>query len=262
MKNAITVFLCFEGEGEPSGNQAPPARQQESAKGEGGERRFTQEEVNRILADDKRKHQERMGQLEVQLQTLSTDKNLSEEQRKSLNEQLEDLRKSYRTKEQEAEHQKKQIETKLQGELEGIKKRADHWEKLYRDETVMRSLQDAASMSEAFNPTQIVSLLKPFTQLKESEGGGLVPMIDFPDIDEKTGEEIRTLRTPADAVQRMKALPKFYGNLFKSNVVSGVGGGQGSAIPDKVDVTALTPEQYRKIRAENPEKLGLPPRRR
>lgn len=258
MKKYPITVLCFEGE--PTGNQVPPATP--TVKGEGGERRFTQEEVNRILADDKRKHQERMVQLEGQLETLAQDKNLSEETKKSLNEQLEDLRKSFRTKEQEIEHQKKQMESKLQGELDGIKKRADHWEKLYRDETVMRSLNDAASMAEAFNPVQIVSLLKPFTQLKESEAGGLVPMIDFPDIDEKTGEEIRTLRTPADAVQRMKALPKFYGNLFKSNVVSGVGGGQGSALPDKVDVAALTPEQYRKLRAESPEKLGLPPRNR
>jgi len=88
-------------------------------------------------------------------------------------------------------------------------------------------------------------------------------MIDFPDIDEKTGEEIKTLRTPMDAVKRMKEIPKIWGNLFKSNVVSGVGAGQGVAPgTGEIDPTTLTSEQYMKLRRENPEKLGLPSRRR
>jgi hypothetical protein len=92
--------------------------------------------------------------------------------------------------------------------------------------------------------------------------GSLTPMIDFPDIDEKTGKEVISLRTPEQAVQRMKELPEHYGNLFRSNVVSGVGSGSatGGAQPGeggRIDPTSLTPEQYRRLRKENPEALGL-----
>jgi hypothetical protein len=128
-------------------------------------------------------------------------------------------------------------------------------------------LQTAAINGDAFNSGQIVGLLRPITELRPEwdkdgkETGRLVPMIDFPDVDEKTGENIKTLRTPQDAVKRMKELPQNYGNLFKSNVVSGVGAGTaaGTGVPASgtVDARKLTPEQYRKIREENPELLGL-----
>ena len=88
-------------------------------------------------------------------------------------------------------------------------------------------------------------------------------MIDFPDIDEKTGENIKTLRSPQDAVKRMKELPQLYGNLFKANVVSGIGSGSAAGgVPTgtgKVDVSKLSSEQYRKLRAENPAAIGLKP---
>ena len=56
-----------------------------------------------------------------------------------------------------------------------------------------------------------------------------------------------------------------YANLFKSNVVAGVGansatGGIAPGASGRIDVRNLTAEQYAKIREENPEALGLPPK--
>jgi hypothetical protein len=82
-------------------------------------------------------------------------------------------------------------------------------------------------------------------------------MVDFPDVDEKTGKEISTLRTPAEAVKRMKELPKVYGNLFKSNVVSGVGAGQASTgANDSQDYSNMSAEEYRKNRAAIRNRVG------
>ena len=113
-----------------------------------------------------------------------------------------------------------------------------------------------------------MGLLSPMTKMQEQidEGGQSLgtytPLIDFLDVDETTGEQVVTLRTPEQAVQRMKELPKLYGNLFRPNVVSGVGsgsatGGVQSGDGGRVDPTKLTSEQYRKMRRENPEALGL-----
>jgi hypothetical protein len=264
MKYAFPIaklFLSFDGEGDDGssgGDQTGSGAGDRSSGNSGGDARFTQDDVNRIVAEDKRKHQAQMKQLEGKLESLAQDKSLTDTQRKELKQQLEDLQKTYRTKEQQAEFERKQAAEKYENELKTATARAERWEQLYRDEKVMRSLQDAAGAADAFNPQQIVGLLKPFTVLKELEGGGLVPMIDFPDVDEKTGEEIKTLRTPMDAVERMKKLPKMYGNLFKSNVVSGVGAGQGKSYnSDDLDVKNLTTEEYMRLRRENPEKLGL-----
>jgi hypothetical protein len=91
-------------------------------------------------------------------------------------------------------------------------------------------------------------------------------VVEFPDKDATNGQEVMTTRTPAEAVKRMTEIPEFQ-NLFKRNVVSGVGGNSaiGGLTPGsngRIDVRNLTHEQYLKVRAENPELLGLRPNKR
>ena len=253
-------ILCYdggsgEGSGDGSGNSAatqnttPPA-------GDASGGQFTQDQVNKFLADDRRKHQSKFEKLEQNLAAISEDKTLSEQQRDAMKSEVEDLRKSLRTKETQAEVDRKASEERYKTELDSERERANHWEGMFKTNEIQRSLQDAAVGAEAFNPGHIVALLAPNTQLKDQDGR-LVPMVDFPDIDEKTGEETRTLRTPADAVKRMRELPKIHGCLFKSNVVSGVGAGQGpSGDPDSVDYASMTPEEYRKNRAAIKQRLS------
>jgi hypothetical protein len=186
--------------------------------------------------------------------------------------ELADLQKSHRTKDQQAEYERKQERERFKSELEVTKEAAIHWEDLYKSSVVDRSLQDAAVLADAFNPSQIVDLLRPLTKMQEEqdvEGKGIgkyTPLIDFPDVDETTGEQVISLRTPEQAVQRMKELPELHGNLFQPNVVSGVGsgsatGGVQSGDGGRVDPTKLSDEQYRKMRQDNPEALGLKRRR-
>jgi hypothetical protein len=132
-------------------------------------------------------------------------------------------------------------------------------------------LQDAAVVHDAFRSEQVVSLLRGKTKLIEETDqktqkttGKFKPMVEFEDVDATTGEPITTTRTPAEAVKRMKELPEIYGNLFKSNVVSGIGSNSSTAgltagANGKVDARKLSQAQFRELRAKNPEALGLPP---
>jgi hypothetical protein len=248
--------------------KAAEARQAASEAAKAKERGFNQEDVNKFLADDRRKHQEKYKKLESSYQEMLTDKTLASEQRQKLESELQDLQKSFRTKEQQAAYERKQEQEHFKTEVTGYKESATKWERMYKDSVIQRSLQDAAIAAESFNPTQIVGLLRPATTMRpvmndagEELEGQMTPMIDFPDVDEKNGDRIITLRTPQEAVQRMKELPKLYGNLFRANVVSGIGSGAATGgvtgEGSRVDVTKLTSEQYRKMRSENPEALGL-----
>jgi len=234
---------------------------------------FSQDDVNRIvqdrLAKDRKTQDVKYHDLETEYKTLLDNQSLSTEQREKLENDLEDVQKRFRTKEQQLAHEKKQIEDRLSGELETYKIAAESWESKYKGSVSDRALIDAAASGEAFNPHQVVALLRPMTKMteaKDSEGqptGQWIPMIDFPDVNE-TGEHIMTQRTPDEAVKRMKEIPEQYGNLFKSNVVSGIGAGSatGGVTPGsagQIDVRKLTPEQYMKIRKENPSLLGLNP---
>lgn len=266
-------YLCFEGDDSGDAGDAGDVGDEgeQTPSGASGENRtFTQDDVNKFLADDRRRHEAKYKQLEQTMQRQLKNVQLDKSERDKLSKELEELQATFRTKEQQLEYERKQAAQKYQLELQETQERAERWEKLFRSEKIDRSLLDAAG-PDAFNPSLIVDLLRPVTDLKEEttedgeSTGKLVPMVSFNDIDEKTGEPIKTLRTPAEAVKRMKELPALYGGLFKSNVVSGVGAGnaEGSVSSSgPIDVSKLTPEQYRKLRAENPEKLGLPSRRR
>ncbi len=279
---------CYDNEGDDGGRD-DAARTDDSAKTDdqaagddrpggdrgtqdAGQRTFTQEELNKFLADDRRKHLKKYETLETSYQQLLENQSLSKEDRNKLEESLENLRAQYRTKEQQAAHERKQLEEEFTVRLEDVQQRAELWQQRYTDSTIERSLQDAAIAHESFSPSQIVTLLKPQTKMVEKTDekghgrGEFAPMVDFPDKDPDTGEPIMTQRTSEEAVKRMKELPELYGNLFKSGVVSGIGGNSatGGLAPGangQIDVRKLSPTQYREIREKNPELLGLKPKR-
>jgi hypothetical protein len=253
---------------EEAERKAAEARQAQQQADDAAALKFNQDDVNRFLADDRRKHAEKFKKLESGYQQILADKNLAAEQRTKLEGELEDLRKSSMTEKQKLEYERKQQAEQYKSRLEELEESSHRWENLYKNSLIERSLQDAAISAEAFNPHQIVGLLRPMTKAQErvddlgNATGDFTPVIDFQDVDEQTGEQVITLRTPEEAVQRMKELPRMFGNLFQSNVVSGVGSGSatGGVTPGdagRVDPAKLTPEQYRRYRKDNPEALGL-----
>lgn len=219
-----------------------------------GSKTFTQEDLNKFLASDRRKHEERYKQLEGSYKKLLEQKDLAAGDRRNLQEELEQLQKTFRTKEQQAEYEKKQIEAKYKSDLETATESAVLWESKYKQNMLDSSLQDAAAKGGAFNVDQITSILRPITKIVEvvdeagENTGNFKPVIDFPDVDEKTGERIITGRTPEEAVQRMKELPDIYGNLFKANLTGGIGGSTDPVSGKPTDVAKMSYQQYKENR--------------
>jgi hypothetical protein len=248
---SLPVSVCFDNE--PAGD--PPAG--DPPAGDPPVVAFTQEQVNKILAEDRRKHQAQMQRVEKQLQdTLATAK-LTQEERQKLEDSLENVQKQLRTKEEQAKIEKKQLEDQYTIKIRELEERAVKAETRYVDSTINRSLLDAAVAGDAFNPNTVISVLRPYVKMVDDK-----PMIDFPDVSAETGEPIVKQMTPDEAIKRMKQLPETYGNLFKSGVVGGLGAGSatGGLTPGsngKVDPRKLTMDQYLKLRKENPAALGL-----
>jgi hypothetical protein len=231
--------------------------------------KFTQDDLNRLLAEDRRKHQAQITKIQQTLEETLTSKNLTTQEREQLAQRLEDMQKETRTREQQQAHERKQLEEQFNTKVEEEKKGRVLWENRYRESMVERALQDAAVTGESWQPEQVVTMLRGMTRISEEldektkKGTGKFKVVvDFPDTDPNTGEPSVTLHTPESAVKRMKELPARYGNLFKSGVVSGIGassatGGIAPGSSGKLDVRKLTPQQYQDIRAKNPELLGL-----
>jgi hypothetical protein len=247
------MFTCFDGE--ESGEPAPTGEESDDNPIPKDKKSFTQEEVNAFLSKDRKKHKEQYTKLETQLQA-TLQGGLTPEQRATLEESLENVRKQLRSKEEQAKVEKKNLEDAYTKQLTEWEARAKKAESDLYESNLRRTLLDAAHAGDAFNPEQIVTLLRPY--VKDTDGG---TMIDFPDVNSDTGEQQISQMNPADTMKRMKQLDQ-WANLFKSNVVAGVGGSSatGNLKPGqdgRVDPRKLSTAEYMRLRKENPKALGL-----
>ena len=265
-------IVCRDGEADEATLKAAEAATTKAAEAaEASTKTFSQDDVNTFLAEDRRKHQEKLKTLEGSYETLIADNTLAEGSRQKLQSELESLQAQFRTKEQQVEHEKQQQAEEYEGRLTTATEAAEKFEGLYTNRVINDEIRAAATAEEAFNADHLVSLLRPDTKLRDvldengKPTGKKSPMTKFMDVDIESGDPIETLRTPAEAVKRMKELPAIHGCLFRANVVSGVGQGAatGGVTPGQgatLDPSKLTTEQYLKIRKENPALLGLKPK--
>lgn len=237
--------------------------------------KFNQEQVNRFIQDrlakERKRQMEENKKVQAKLEEVLATQSLTEEEKAGLQNTIEDMRKQNRTKEEQAKHEKRQLLDEYETRLKEAMECGVYWENEYRSATITRSLMDAATKNDAFMPSQVVTILKEFTKLvkpvdesgKPVEGAGLQPVVDLPDVDADTGKSIITQRNPEEAVARLKELQP---NLFKANVVSGVGGNSstGGVTPGqngKVDVSQLTTQQFMDLYRKDPTLVGARKRR-
>ena len=223
--------------------------------------KFTQDEVNRVLAADRRKHQEAQRKLAEELEGLRNSARMTAEEKEALAAQIDELQKQYLTKEELAKRAAEKAAKEQAERQKSLTSEVENWKNRYTKERIGTTITHAAVKHEAFSPVQIQAILGPMTRLVEVVGadgkpsGEFEPKVMFPDVD-KEGKSI-TLELDVDAaVARMKELPEAYGNLFKGSKSGGVGQ-DGSGKPGKkVDIVKLAKEDpagYRKLRKEHPE---------
>jgi hypothetical protein len=265
---SLALVSCFDDAADQAAADKAAADAAAAAASANEPKTFTQDEVNKFLAAEKRKQQDVLVKTEQSYkELLASNQNLSAKERATLEENLATISGQLRTKEEQAKMEKRQLEEQLTGKIKEHETRAHEWENRYKTETVTRSLQDAAVKADAFQASQIVALLTPMTRLVEhidpktnKSSGTFRPVVDFPDVD-ADGNPTIAIRTPEEAVKRMKDLPETYGNLFKSNVVSGIGSNSATGVQPgangKVNLKNLTPEQFRELLKTNPAALGL-----
>ncbi len=239
----------------------------------GGEpKTFSQEDLNKILAEDRRKHQAQITRIQQTLEETAAAKGLEAQQREQLAARLEEIEASQRTKEQQAAHERVQAEKAQAAKVDAAAKESQKWREKFQSALVESELTRAVSDPDVFNPDQLKTMMRgsgvELEQIRDEATGQMTEnhrvVVVFDDRDAE-GKPVKTKTDPVTAVKRMKALTAVYGNQFRAGVVSGVGSGAGPAGPGSfggpggtgVDPKNLSPEQYMAIRAKSPELLGL-----
>jgi len=220
---------------------------------------FTQEELNRFLADERRRAQKANEKTIKQLQDLQKNASLTEEEKARLEERIETIKNDFLSKEEIQKKEQQKERNRQKTELEAREKEALRWKNLYEQNTVETGLLTAASSDpDVFNPQQIVTFLRPMTRLIEEldemgqPTGRFIPKVRFPGVDKDKKEVILDL-SPSDVLKQMKDMPDKHGNLFKSGAIPGLGGNNAannrSTNPNE---PPKDPAQFRKWRKDHP----------
>lgn len=236
----------YEGEEpEPKPEPAPETKQDT----------FTQEQLNSFLADARKKDQASLQTTVDELTALKTRMNLTSSERDELESKLSELQKQSMSKEELAAIESSKIKKAAEEQIKDLTAKLEATQQKYTDETLIRALTDGAVSGNAYNPEQIVALLRSKTKLQEvEEGGELQPRIDFPTVDAE-GKPVVLNLTVKETIELMRETDSYL-NLFKGDEGGGLGtlsrpGGK----PADITKVALDHAAYVKGRRDGTIKL-------
>lgn len=255
--------IWYEGEGEGESSEGENTSETQTISTTpitDAEKKFSQTDINRFLAEEKRKAQKAQEKTIKQLEELKKSQSLTEEEKVRWEERIEVMKNEFLTKEELAKKQAKAERDKQKAEAEAREKETAKWKRLYEEKTTEVGIAVAASDPDVYNPQQIVDILTPKTRLVEemdSETGQ--PTGRFTTKTRimgknQEGKEVIFELTPSEAVRLMKDQPEKWGNLFRTVATGGLGGNNLANRNRGDDTQAPTdPRQFREWRKKNPD---------
>lgn len=256
----MPFFLCWDdgaaggGGGGAAGGAAGAGAVGGAATGD--EKKYTDADLNRVLADDRKRNagsataaQKQAQAMQTQLQAILDGKDLPEGS--PIRQQIDDLHSSLAGEKAAAE----KAQTKLAKDLKAAQDAALANDGKYKKLKVGRSLLDAA-LPVAVRPSAadiIAGILEKSAGLDDKENVYVELNVTADGI-----TEAKKL-SPMDAVKYMETQVDLYGMLFTSGAAAGVGGKNDAAktAAGEIDYSKLSFEQLKKLAAEDPTKLGL-----
>lgn len=260
LNGQITRTYC-EGENDGSGDDAAAAADAAAAQAAAdaeakakadaaAKKSFTQDEVNKMLAEDRRKHKAQVDKHVSELEQLKKSKSLNDQERHNLTQKIEELQNSVLTKEQLAAKEQEKLKKTLETTTQELTADRDSWKNRFHTTQIQQAITSEAVQHKAFDSDALIALLEPKTRLVEvidDDGkatGQFVPKTKYADKD-KDGRVVNLDLTVPEVVAKMKENPR-YGYLFESTATAGLGAGtKGGGRGGEVDPGTMNTEQYR-----------------
>lgn len=213
---------------------------------------FNQEEVNKFLADDRRKTQEKLKSLEE----ISTKFKLTQEEKDNLAAQMETIKQDFMSKEELAKQEKERIANEYSNNVKKLSGERDQWKSLHDSKLATSEIVAAASDNKAFNAEQIKMLLLPRAKVVPAVDKAGKPTGDYKTVVPMPNKDGEMVDMPvSEAVKTMRSEPT-YANLFLADGTGGLGsqtlnvsGGSGEG-----DTPPTDPAGYRAWRAKKLKK--------
>jgi len=228
---------------------------------EGGDKKFSQADLDRILAQDKRNYRKQAEEMAQRLEEIKKDFAGTASQKEALETEIASLQTQYKSEQEIAREKADSDQKKFAEDLKTAGAAASSWQTRYEGEVVETSLLGAATSGGAYNASQLADLLRPNAKVIEvaEDGkptGAFKVVVDFNTVNDKK-EPVTLQLSPVDVVERMKANVESFGNLFAANVQGGLGKKGPTETADIVKDATKSFANWTKARKENPEALGL-----
>lgn len=225
----------------PAPAPVPPA----PAPDPNAEKKFTQTDLNRLMAEQKRDHKAQTDKQIADLQELRDSKGQSDDARAKLSVQISDLQNSQKTAEEIARGEKEQLTKEHKEALAKSDARADENWRRYEAMLKANAVTSAASKHEAYRNEHVEAIVAPLIKLVPVEENGEVVRHDAvvpATVKKEDGTTEAKDLTVDEYVERMKSDPN-YANLFVSKRVGGSGHQPGSGVPVGQDPANMTKEE-------------------
>jgi hypothetical protein len=249
---ATLLIMAYANEGEGTG--ANTGANTGTGGGEGTPKTFTQEDLNRVAAEERRKATETQKKLVGEIDALRGRSTLTEQEKLDLENRVTELSKTLMTKEELMKQEQDKAAKRAAQERDQLTSEANTWKTRFTEKTINGSIISEAATNEAINPQQLVAILRPNTRLVEvlEDGkptGEYETVVTYQTKDDK-GKPVKLDLPVGDAIKKMKE-DSNYMNLFKGTGTGGIGGqnrGGGSGGGTTLASVAHDPVAYREAR--------------
>lgn len=206
--------------------------------------------LNKALADDRRKSEEKQRALATELSALREGSNLTQQQRDSLQMKIEEIEATFRTAEEQKKIEISKMEDKYTKDLTAANKKSDEWHGRHDNLLTRVEIGNASLKFKAFDAEQIEALLSPNTKVTERDGK-FMPIVKFNGRDKELNPVVLDL-TIDEAVKAMHEWPEKYGNLFENTAKDGLGQSNNGSIQGTngriPDIGRMSTSQYKQNR--------------
>ena len=253
-------ILHYEGEGDGDGDGDGDDLGKNDPPGQG--KTYSEADLTAIVEKKTEEARRKQKAALKRFEDMQENFKMNETQRTEMEAELEDLRKQTLTAEEYAKREQKKLEEKYSTDLQSAQQQAESWQQRHNRLQVNYEISSAAQqhgvLPEAIESVE--ALLGGKTKIIPGEGEDgievLKTVVSFMDTTAE-GKPLPVELSVEDTVKRMKENTEKYGYMFASQGggLGGNSGQPGAKGQKRIDFTKLTPEEYQKIRKENPSLL-------
>jgi hypothetical protein len=216
---------------------------------------FTQEQVNKMMADHKKTLQAQNQELVTQLETLKQSAGLTQQERDDLQTRIDALTSQHQTESERLKSQLDKTTKESKAALEAAANESSRWQKEYQRLLISNGIAAGAMEHKAANPDQLTAMLLPQAKVVEvlddsgKATGVFEARLPMTVTDKKTGKPVAVELPLVEAIGKLREDPK-NANLFLVDGRPGFGGsnaGSAGGNPNP-DVTKMSHEQFREMR--------------